>query len=93
MVTPRQFGAGFLGHGEDPFRTTCAPIPNLTSNLLDYPLSARCCDPLSIVPADIADLLADVRRMFPTPPARLEKFSGFFAGERSEYLEFTARLL
>ena len=61
------------------------PRLDLVADQVDYPEVAGTCDPMSIIPADIAGLLSDVHFMFPAPPPGLEHFSGFYAGDRESY--------
>ena len=65
----------------------------LLADLVECPSAAARCDPLGIVPADVAAVLSNVNAMFPAPPPGLDKFSGFTAGPRHEYLKLTSRLL
>ena len=70
-----------------------APRLDLLADLVDYPAVAGTCDPLLVIPPDIGKLLSDINFMFPAPPEGLNRFSGFYAGDRDEYVKLTANLL
>ena len=73
-------------------RGTQTPL-RLVADLAEYPSVAGTCDPLSVVPRDVAEHISSADSMFPNPPIGLENFAGFYAGERAEYVKHAVNLL
>ena len=69
------------------------PPLQMIADLVDCPDFAATCDPLSLIPRKWADFICDIDRMFPCPPPGLDRFSGFYAGERKEYVSLVLRQL
>ncbi len=59
----------------------------------DCPERAGTCDPMPLLPADVHEQLLDADKLFSNAPAALERFPGFYAGARAEYLKLVIRQL
>jgi len=69
------------------------PQLQLVASAVDVPDIAGTCDPLKVVPKDVASQLSDISTFFPHPVAGLERFSSFYAGPRTEYIALVVRQL
>ncbi len=54
---------------------------------------AGTCDPSRIVSPEVAAVLGSVDAVFPNPTPGLERFPGFYAGPRSDYVQLCVRQL
>ena len=73
-------------------RATEDPLQMLAS-LVDCPAAAATCDPLSVVGTEFGNLIRDAGTMFANAPPGLEHFSGFYAGQRAEFVALLVRQL
>ncbi len=71
---------------------TAEPL-QLDAAAVDVPTCAASVCPAEIVDPAIRPLLTDASRIFPAVPGGLERFSGFFAGSREQYVALTVRQL
>ena len=62
---------------------------DLDAELVGVPDVAGTCDPLSLVPSDTASCFASAASVFPCTTDGLDRFPGFYAGARSEYVKLT----
>jgi hypothetical protein len=69
------------------------PRVQLDSEQVDVPAAAGTCDPCGLVPRRTAALLRSAARLFPQPPAGLDRFVGFYAGVHQAYVGLTLRQL
>ena len=69
------------------------PISTLRADSVDVPDVAGTCNPLDLVPESARALIGGAGHVFSTVPADLSKFTGFFAGERLEYIRLCLRQL
>ena len=65
----------------------------LKASLIDNVEVAGSCDPLNLLPTDIVDQITCSSALFPEPPKGLERFPGFFSGERKEYIKLVVSQL
>ena len=65
----------------------------LDAALVDVPNVAGPCDPVLLVDAPLRGWITDASHIFPGPPTGLERFPGFYAGGRDQYVKLTARQL
>ena len=78
----------------EPFQSRgCASPLQLVAALVDCPDRAGTCDPLKLLPRKWTDVITDSKTMFPDPPAGLDRFSGFYAGDRADYVKLVLRQL
>ena len=68
-----------------------ANFPPLKADLVDNLEVAGRCDPLPALPEAQRRMLASPEKLFREAPPGLERFPGFFAGERKEYLSLVGR--
>ena len=66
------------------------PAATLDAMAVDVPEVAGSCDPLSVVSPEVASMLT-ADNIFPDHTPGLERFSGFFAGARQDYIMLCAR--
>ena len=85
-VSPEAAGARSQARGSQ------TPL-QLTADLVEWPAAAGTCDPLSIVPEEVGAFVSSASCMFPCPPDGLSNFTGFYAGERVQYVNHTINLL
>ncbi len=65
----------------------------LIADAVDVPESAGACDLLQILTPDVVSVISSPAHIFPSVPDGLHRFSGFYAGERGEYIALTVRQL
>jgi len=65
----------------------------LVAESVDVPLLAGTCDPLNVVSPHFGQKIADAQSVFPSPPPGLNRFRGFWAGEREQYVALIVRQL
>ncbi len=54
---------------------------------------AGACRPATVIKAPLCHRCSDPTHVFPAPPPGLDRFSGFYAGDRCQYLDITVRQL
>ena len=65
----------------------------LDAACVDCPERAGTCDPMPLLPEDVRAQLLDADGLFSAAPAGLDRFPGFYAGQRDEYLKLVVRQL
>ncbi len=60
---------------------------------MDCPERAGTCDPMPLLPEDVRAQLVDADWLLCAAPAGLDRFHGFYAGQRDEYLKLVVRQL
>ena len=80
--------------GWEPFEAGGSrPPAALRAEAVDVPERAGTCNPLSVVSPEIGAVLNSADAVFPAPPLGLERFAGFYAGPRAEYVQLCVRQL
>ena len=70
-----------------------APRLNLIASAVAVPDCAATCNPAALLSGDLKGAIIDASTIFPTPPAGLDQFPGFYSGDRFEYVALTVRQL
>ncbi len=71
---------------------TVAPL-HLNATAVAVPDCAGTCNPSAFVAPEAARRFSSASSVFPSPPVGLDRFSGFYAGERQAYVDLTVRQL
>ncbi len=71
---------------------TAAPL-RLDAAAVAVPDCAGTCNPTAFVAPEAARRFSSASSVFPSPPDGLDRFSGFYAGERQAYVDLTVRQL
>ena len=65
----------------------------LIASQVDCPEEAGACDPMMFLPDDVRARLLDPEILFKDAPPGLDKFPGFYAGDRAQYVGLVVRQL
>ena len=66
-----------------------APPLRLNAAIVSVPTCAGTCDPTSLITGPLLDSIRSADQIFPDPPGGLDRFAGFYSGDRAEYVKPT----